>query len=419
MASKRKAVESPEGEQKRHIPPQPPEPCPFLIQVPTIIDVDVRGDRILVVGTNQCKIMADGTHEHKEAKSFRICSRALARSSPVMRAMLFGKFTAATQDTINFPEDDTAAMEMLLQLSHGNLTPVYDFTLKHDVSQPDPIFVDEVYEMVALANRYLMSHHLRTWARDWASILLKGNRFFPSCPHAVRYKKMEKSLFIASVFGHLQLYAVVFSDLVWSQRRDQKLFATSIEPDGVADSLRKVRLHQIKGILDPIHEAIGSFLGENDSSLYACNQDTQHLQSQCKAYTLGALMRDLNKESLWPLPNPESVHEATGYFCAKIKRSLWSDYTQIHPDCPIPQALVKQMRPFTPRLNDTQEYPWPPRSIVDSLLLRAEEFGLRPTYPEWFVTEGSELKYNCSIRSVSQDNTISWSVTKLPREMRW
>jgi hypothetical protein len=167
MAADRDSVDPPTGEEPQVILGQNNNSCPFLSQISTVINIDERGDRFVTVGTSECFIQEDGTHEHAEAKSLRVCSRALARSSPVMRAMFFGNFSEATQETIHLPEatqetihlpeatqetihlpeDDPVPMELLLHLSCGNLTPIDDFTYNHpaevSVRPPFCIFLGE------------------------------------------------------------------------------------------------------------------------------------------------------------------------------------------------------------------------------------------------------------------------------------
>lgn len=201
------------------------EPCEFLDHVPSIVELDKRGDRELVVGTNKCSIDSGGIHEHKSAMRFRVCSKTLARSSPVMEAMLFGQFTEAHQEVVNLPDDDPWAMQLLLHISHGNFTPVYEVADKQSTSQPNPVIVDEIYGIVSLAAKYLMTQHLRPWVSIWTNLLL--NRAISS-----GFERLEKSLFVASVFGHIRLYQWVAADLVWFQQYPQRLFSNSIAPSG-------------------------------------------------------------------------------------------------------------------------------------------------------------------------------------------
>lgn len=213
------------GEETDNTAQHEAEPCEFLDHVPSIIELDKRGDRELVVGTNKCSIDSDGIHEHKSVMRFRVCSKALARSSPVLEAMLFGQFTEANQEVVKLPDDDPWAMQLLLHISHGNSTPVYKVAQKQSTSQPNPAIVDEIYAIVSLADKYLMTQHLRPWVFIWTNLLLK--RAISS-----GFERLEKSLFVASVFGHIRLYQWVAADLVWFQQHPQRLFSNSIAPDG-------------------------------------------------------------------------------------------------------------------------------------------------------------------------------------------
>ncbi|KAI4596397.1 hypothetical protein KJ359_005527 [Pestalotiopsis sp. 9143b] len=85
---------------------------------PAIVDLDERGDKILTVGAE--------SRNPKKIMRFRVCSRALARVSPVMAAMLFGKFRESTEEAIDLPDDDADTMEILLRIAHGDTATVYE-----------------------------------------------------------------------------------------------------------------------------------------------------------------------------------------------------------------------------------------------------------------------------------------------------
>lgn len=203
---------------------EPAEPCEFLGHSPTYIELDKRGDVWLFVGRNKCSIAADGSHEHKPAMRFRVCSRALARASQVWEALIFGESSETKQLAISLPDDDPFALQLLLYILHGNLTPVYDLAAKEASNEPTPTFVDQVYEIVSLAHKYRMTQHLRPWASIWTELL---------CNKKVSYgfERLEKTLFIAHEFGSIRLYGLVSADLVWFQKGRQKLFSQSRDPN--------------------------------------------------------------------------------------------------------------------------------------------------------------------------------------------
>lgn len=213
-----------------------PSRCAYLVQPQTtIVNINERGDIVLLVGEFTCQIKANGHHVHTKAVGFRVCSNTLARASPVMKAMLFGKFREASQTIIALPDDDPKAMELLLYLVHGDTDKLYKFgdPWKENRRVSDE-WVDEVYQTVALADKYLMTRNLRPFAPDWCDALTRwDDSVSPTCL-AVHQKRLEKLIVIAYQFGHLDLFQSIYPSLNWYTRRDQELFQHMVEPDGVA-----------------------------------------------------------------------------------------------------------------------------------------------------------------------------------------
>ncbi|KAJ1327057.1 armadillo repeat-containing protein 5 [Microdochium nivale] len=126
-------------------------------------DIDARGDLILVIG--------EAYATETPAFSCRVCSRALARASPVFATMLYGGFaeskpserTSSSSDWIvHLPEDDAVAMQQLLHLLHGN----------HDRFTTTPSFtchanIEAVYDILVAADKYDCETYLLLWAIRW------------------------------------------------------------------------------------------------------------------------------------------------------------------------------------------------------------------------------------------------------------
>ncbi|KAK0643934.1 hypothetical protein B0T16DRAFT_460026 [Cercophora newfieldiana] len=74
-------------------------------------------------------------------KDFLVCSNTLRRSSKAWNAMLFGKFAEARpvqgEWTVSLPEDNPAALLVVLDMIHGN----------HEQVSPRPS-LDEMYEIL-------------------------------------------------------------------------------------------------------------------------------------------------------------------------------------------------------------------------------------------------------------------------------
>ncbi|ETS76474.1 hypothetical protein PFICI_11861 [Pestalotiopsis fici W106-1] len=349
-----------------------PSRCAFLYQ-PSVatIDIDKRGDLILLVGKHKCKIKANGDHQHTEAMAFRVCSRSLARSSPVMEAMLFGNFREATQTTIELTEDDPKAMQMLLHRAHGSLKEIYaDIDKERREDCPEGKFVDDVYSLVVLANKYLMTQHFRPFMAQWCNLLMSWEAEEESRDTSIFYERLEKSMWIASEFGHLELYQTMFRYLTWHLEPNHHLFRHVLEPDGVADHIRLGRLNDINSILTPTRNAINALMNDADpTGLYLCNQPVREDRLNCQAHTLGHMIRNLTVNFLWPLPNAEDITETAQELVVDFQNTLWQDHTSLHENCTTKTAIGTQT---DNTLERSGEYDSIPLAILQSMYSTAE-----------------------------------------------
>lgn len=343
-----------------------PSRCAFLTQPHTaIVEIDKQGDIILLVGEHRCEVKANGDHVHTKAVGFRVCSSTLARASPVLKAMLFGKFWEATQTTIKLPEDDPKAMKMLLYLIHGDTARLYRFTnTRRKLACCDGESVDRIYQIVALADKYVMTRHLRPFAPTWCDTLIAwddGMRLGDGTP--VYYQRLEKCLAVASQFGHLELFETVYRPSVWVMQRDQDLFRHVLEPDGVAgkvlcfpfhhlrvkltafvpDHLRSGRICILDEYLIPVRNMINALkTGMDPTGLYLCKQEDLHARRECQAYTLEVMIQRMKSESIWPLPYAEDIVETPQNFGVRIEKSIWGVFTPLHNECNIQTEVVSQ-----------------------------------------------------------------------------
>jgi hypothetical protein len=209
--------------------------CSFLSQVPAVIDIDHRGDRVLHIGTNKCEIDDDDNHQHMEAKSYRVSSHVLSQLSPVFRAMFFGRFREADQEVVELPDDDPEAMKTLLHIAHLQFGPVYEVLDRNAPNHDNYRLVDDVYGIVVVANKYLAVEQLRPWVLGWTSALLPYVTSKWKADHGhERLEKTEKLLYVSSELGHFQIYKAAIRNLIYHHPLDRELFSTCFEPqDGV------------------------------------------------------------------------------------------------------------------------------------------------------------------------------------------
>lgn len=109
----------------------------------------------------------DEKHDHSLPTTFRVCSRTLARSSPVWKKMLYGGFAESKPKDgdwiVELPDDDVPAMEFFLSAIHARFDKVPPFDLK-----PDFLWL---YEVSVIADKYDIVHLLRPWAKAWIKYL--------------------------------------------------------------------------------------------------------------------------------------------------------------------------------------------------------------------------------------------------------
>ncbi|KAH6651278.1 hypothetical protein F5144DRAFT_525097 [Chaetomium tenue] len=128
---------------------------------------DRHGDLKLIVWKNHSMI------------TFQVCSRTLARSSPVWDVMLYGPFREGKAQqkgdewTVSLPEDDADGLRIILSTIHGIFDAVPTDTKLH---------FDSIFSLVALSDKYDMVAALKpswkSWLCSWGCrITSETNRF--------------------------------------------------------------------------------------------------------------------------------------------------------------------------------------------------------------------------------------------------
>jgi hypothetical protein len=122
---------------------------PILVPGKTDV-VDPRGDLFLVLGNVKNNI------------SFQVCSRTLARSSPVWDTLLYGPYLEGQaqqkDDTweVDLPEDDPLALRIILHAVHYRLD-----------AMPSTVPFDILVQLVVVSDKYDMVASLKPFWRAW------------------------------------------------------------------------------------------------------------------------------------------------------------------------------------------------------------------------------------------------------------
>lgn len=137
-----------------------------------VVTFDVHGDLYLHVGTDV----------EEKTRTYLVCSKALARASPVFARMLYGPFAEARPQhnhhhhspapgsdsddhgwTVDLPEDRQEPLELLLHIVHGAFASV-----------PEALELTRLWAFLVVANKYDATAAARPWAKGWMEAVKAG-----------------------------------------------------------------------------------------------------------------------------------------------------------------------------------------------------------------------------------------------------
>ncbi|KAK7450359.1 hypothetical protein CaCOL14_003191 [Colletotrichum acutatum] len=292
---------------------EPTQEVAQLGSAPTIY-LDDNGDLRLSIGGD--------VEDHPQ--DFVVCSRALGRSSPVLKAMLFGRFLesrpleGAGEWSVELPEDSPEAMEIVLNIVHGHFNLV-----------PEKLPLMRLYNVLTITEKYDMTVIVRPWARSWmqgvkhqtdnAHLLCVAWELGDTEVFETMYKKITYESMIdlqgRIVFGHLAR--------IWKPGPEGYNFPLEkivyLRPPEVFETIAKHRQALVSAYLD--HFVL----------LYRCLKDgCRYMKGyyhsspdaeECNSMLLGSLVRCLAKGKVdITLPSPcesyrgnvESLEKAIG-----------------------------------------------------------------------------------------------------------
>ncbi|KAK8029766.1 nuclear pore protein [Apiospora rasikravindrae] len=306
--------------------------CAQVPQEPPPIEVDPDGDLLLKVGITMCLNpdpqstekeentsetedisddasteeqgveAAEGTetteqkHEHDLSVTFRVCSRTLARSSPVWKKMLYGGFAESRPKgdhwMVELPDDDAGAIEFFLYAIHARFDSVPAFDHTPELEDLDAVAV--------IADKYDLVRFLRPWARTWIASL--AGRIKPG--HDLR--TLQRYLWISWVLGAEAEFHLISRYLVTEyQAKDRDplhqlhpLFCDVLEPPEIRQLIKDMRLNLIKQLLAPLQEAVDQLIECTPGRRLKC----AYKEAKCEEVMLGRLIRSMRRVKLWPLP---------------------------------------------------------------------------------------------------------------------
>ncbi|KAI2467471.1 hypothetical protein F4781DRAFT_433358 [Annulohypoxylon bovei var. microspora] len=266
--------------------------------------VDAKGDLCLEVG-------------HLSAE-FIVCSKAMSRSSPFWKKMLYGGFAegknAQPKDgksawVVKLPEDNSAAMGIILNIIHSRFDQVSGYE--------DFVYTTHLYNLCVLTDKYDMTHILRPWAKGWSrSTHIQCEKLGQS----LRSKFCHERLWIAWELGDFVTFDAMSKALLLnssSSAGNNLRYVGALEPPEIYESIQRARLAMIKALLSRLDAILQGLVQQNKSlcSRYKVSSE----RGECLASMLGTTIQSLHGNGLWPIPQPTAVECSVWDFAAKLQ----------------------------------------------------------------------------------------------------
>ncbi|KAI1504913.1 hypothetical protein F5X99DRAFT_370270 [Biscogniauxia marginata] len=278
-----------------------------------IIDED--GDLILQVGSE-----AQGNQ--RKTSAFRVCSKTLSRSSPVMKKMLYGGFAESKPPgdqpwTVHLPEDNPEALEVLLNIIHSRFDRVTSKVIN----------IDDLYNITILTDKYDLTRMLQPWVEKWRDGA--GMNESSLTGSLSESKHLEKKLWITWDLGDLKNFELLvgriasiceidsngkLTRLHMGKKKISTWFHNVTEPPDIQELIVNTRMRKIEDLLARMNMTVAGLIqwapGELD-----CKQGI----SSCNATILGSIIRSLAKDGLWPIPDPSKFNKSVTYLLKLLK----------------------------------------------------------------------------------------------------
>jgi hypothetical protein len=265
--------------------------------------IDPRGDLELRVGTER-------KEQDSKPTCLLVCSRTLARVSPVFDRMIYGSFTEAKPADgkdwmVDLPHDKPPAMELFLNISHGHLQKT-----------PRALSIHELYDLTTLTHFYDSTQILVPWIRPWINALHDT----ASGPDDA----VPKMIWISWELGHRQMFEATVrritmegpgsmfaegSVLQQLQMPSDIIGQPSPSPPPTAALLTRTPTERICAVRDEMVDGLlgvmrsfTEWLTVVDERPRWCRHATFMGPHRCESMILGSMTFCLTRASLWPIP---------------------------------------------------------------------------------------------------------------------
>ncbi|KAK1843020.1 nuclear pore protein-like protein [Colletotrichum chrysophilum] len=250
-------------------------------------------------GDLQLRVGSDHTGQ---TTIFLVCSRTVARSSPVLKRMLYGGFaeslSAQTKKenwVVDLPDDRPDSFKIFLHVMHGHFDQV-----------PSRTAIDNLYLLLVLLDKYDSIGLIRPWAKPW----LKGIKTSESLPLA---------LYIAWNLGHKETFQSKMTKIIHASFIDEQgslsyeqncrsketgawsvhhiKLAADLDnwgPSDALDTIREMRHKLVSIQFEPYIQLYKSLISEQGLCRYRARVKPYLLEAgmRCDSVALGSMIRE-------------------------------------------------------------------------------------------------------------------------------
>ncbi|KAK8026247.1 hypothetical protein PG990_004070 [Apiospora arundinis] len=266
------------------------------------LSFDPDGDLLLAVG-EECPGATPAT--------YKVDSRAPSRASAVFRQMLHGGFAESHRPevgdwVVRLPEDSPFAISLMLAICH------LQFDFLPQTKLIDASYIQLIYDLVVVTEKYTLTHYLRPWARSWTGKWLRekaesDNGKKPGRSNDAAYVPLQNSLYIMWELGHRPEFESVIVELAWY-------------------TITATRQKAVSRFLTPLLSLVDEMIADVPSDV----PHHDHIIDDIN-YMLGATIRSMKKYRLCPLPRCDTYADLIYQLTTSLKgviRVLRRDYSQ-------------------------------------------------------------------------------------------
>ncbi|KAI1268907.1 hypothetical protein F5Y18DRAFT_423137 [Xylariaceae sp. FL1019] len=257
-----------------------------VLDVLSPVVIDPRGDLHLIVhgppdqyesetkGRSKTGSLSDGCNAYTDKRTFLVCSRALARASPVFERMLYGHFAEAQKSNpwmVELHDDEVNSMNILLRIMHGDQRQVqgifkYKDDSKYNFDQTR-IWIKDIYDLAVLTDKYQMTKLFWGWSGGLVYRMRACLNQYTECWEYGPDDTLPRLLWICFELGATKLARTILKFMVaWTvvddhgvllycnaySKKLQPWFAYTLEPGDLSDFIRDERMKALKAIPEKI-----------------------------------------------------------------------------------------------------------------------------------------------------------------------